>query len=134
MAQQLLQDFETLQKTARPIGIGHNRPPAGVPKAIIGVFVASFAVLLLALSAPAMGSAPFPLIFAIFAVCFVGFFIPFLRTRVFKEATERRHNDDVATGSGILTAREAAWQILPLPIALAAFGMFTIAAKAVLFA
>lgn len=140
MSQDVLHDFESLSRDAQPapanarVRIGHNRPPAGVPRGVLLTFAASFGVLLLALSAPAFGAAPFPLLFAIFAICLGAYFAPFFATHAYREATERQAHADVDTGSGVLSAKAAAWQILPLPIFLASFGIFAIAAKAVIFA
>ncbi|MBZ6377738.1 MULTISPECIES: hypothetical protein [Pacificimonas] len=145
MSQDVLHDFDSLSRQAQPVAveqqavnpvarIGHNRPVGGVPRGVLMTFTGCFAILLGALAAPAFGTAPFPLIFAIFAICFAGYFLPIWRTHVMREATARRPHADVDTGSGRLSAKEAAWQILPLPALLAAFGIFAIVAKAAIFA
>ncbi|MEM8827400.1 MAG: hypothetical protein AAGD40_10840 [Pseudomonadota bacterium] len=117
----------------RNVSVGHNRPPSGVPMGILTVYVGAFAVLLLALSIPAMGAAPMPLIFAICVICFGAYFGGGLLSPIGRESRERIRHAMVATESGPLTAREAAWQILPLPILLASFGVFAMVLKAAMF-
>ena len=137
MSQDVLHDFAKLKAGSTPapkIGIGHNRPPGGVPKAVLATFAASFGVLLVALAAPAFGAPAFGLLFVIFAICLFAYFGGAFRTPIVRESDGRGRHDMVATGSGNLTPREAAWQILPLPILLAGFGIFAAAAKAAIFA
>lgn len=105
----------------------------GVPRAILMAFTALFAVLLVSLSAPAMGAAPMPLVFAICVICFAGYFGGGLLSPVVRESLMWNRGEIVATGSGPLSAREAAWQILPLPALLAAFGIFAAVLKAAMF-
>jgi|TARA_R100000501_G_scaffold14680_4_gene26679 hypothetical protein len=114
------------------IGVGHNRPPSGVPAPILWVFAGSFAVLLLMLSIPAMTAAPMPLVFAICLICLVGYFGGGLMSPIGRESLDRVAKAPVETGSGLLSVREAAWQILPLPIALTGFGMFAAILKMVM--
>ncbi|EMD83554.1 hypothetical protein [Pacificimonas flava] len=143
MSQDVLHDFDGLRVGAAPIaGPGHNGGPAlssvraagAVPLPILLVFAGSFLVLLLALAMPAMGAASFPLLFAIFAVCFAAYFGGGLISPIGQEARQRRSHAPVASGDGQLSAREAAWQILPLPMLLMGFGLFAVAAKALIFA
>ena len=136
MAQELLTDFETLTKTATPLDALYKKAPrsSAPPKGLLLTYVAAMGVLLLAVAAPAMGTATFPLLFAIFAICFVAYFGGAMKSPIFRESDARRSSDRVDAGDHSLTCAGAAWQILPLPICLATFGLFTIAAKAIIFA
>jgi hypothetical protein len=143
MSREALLTRETFVEGAKPLAQAVEKPRFPGPRQMdlpIGLHLAYGGALLTfmgAVASVAIGSPAMGIVFAICLVCFGSYFGGMLLLNAVKTGEPKQRqafrSEGIVTGSGELTAGQAAAQVLTLPFLVAGFGIFAAIAARFIF-